>query len=223
MTDNKTNNSHSNLIYLTDSECLATINVESNSNTTKTNKTNVTQVNKSKNHKPRSPLLATSPTQRQGSYFEQLACDYLQQQGLQLVAKNWQQPKVGELDLVMIEAGVAWSTLVFVEVRQRQRSSFGDAALSVTPSKQRKIIKVAHYFLQQHPEYADYDCRFDVVAYNINKKDINKADIAKAKLGSNNAKSASSRLTKSNAIKPSMTKTSYQPEWLKGAFVAQAW
>ena len=90
MTDNKTNNSHSNLIYLTDSECLATINVESNLNTTKTNKTNVTQVNKSKNHKPRSPLLATSPTQRQGNYFEQLACDYLQQQGLQLVAKNWQ-------------------------------------------------------------------------------------------------------------------------------------
>lgn len=222
MTDNKTNNSHSNLIYLTDSECLATINVESNLNTTKTNKTNVTQVNKSKNHKPRSPLLATSPTQRQGNYFEQLACDYLQQQGLQLVAKNWQQPKVGELDLVMIEAGVAWSTLVFVEVRQRQRSSFGDAALSVTPSKQRKIIKVAQYFLQQHPEYADYDCRFDVVAYNINKTAINKADISKTRV-ENKSQPVSCRLTKSNATKPSMIKPSCQPEWLKGAFVAQAW
>ena len=229
MTDNKTNNSHSNhsnLIYLTDSERSANrvdINTESNSSTIKTNKANVTHVNKSKSHKSRSPLLATSPTQRQGSHFEQLACDYLQQQGLQLIAKNWQQPKVGELDLVMIEVGVAWSTLVFVEVRQRQCSSFGDAALSVTTSKQRKIIKAAQYFLQQYPKYADYDCRFDVVAYNINKTDLNKANIAKAKLESNNAKSASSRLTKSNAIKPSMTKTSYQPEWLKGAFVAQAW
>ncbi|WP_371747944.1 YraN family protein [Psychrobacter sp. M13] len=175
-------------------------------------------VNKSKSHKLRSPLLATSPTQRQGSYFEQLACDYLQQQGLQLIAKNWQQPKVGELDLVMIEVGVAWSTLVFVEVRQRQCSSFGDAALSVTTSKQRKIIKAAQYFLQQYPEYADYDCRFDVIAYNINKKDINKADIAKAKLEKDKLEPSNASVTKSNAIKPS-----YQPEWLKGAFVAQAW
>ncbi len=218
MTDNKIN---SNLRYLTDSEHSANrvnINAETNLNTIKTNKTNVAHVNKSKNHKPRSPLLATSPTQLQGSYFEQLACDYLQQQGLQLIAKNWQQPKVGELDLVMIEVGVAWSTLVFIEVRQRQRSNFGDAALSVTASKQRKIIKVAQYFLQQYPEYADYDCRFDVIAYNINKIDTNKADITKAELENNNSKFASCSLTKSNVIKPSC-----QPEWLKGAFVAQAW
>ncbi len=218
MTDNKIN---SNLRYLTDSEHSANrvnINAETNLNTIKTNKTNVAHVNKSKNHKPRSPLLATSPTQLQGSYFEQLACDYLQQQGLQLIAKNWQQPKVGELDLVMIEVGVAWSTLVFIEVRQRQRSNFGDAALSVTASKQRKIIKAAQYFLQQYPEYADYDCRFDVIAYNINKIDTNKADITKAELENNNSKFASCSLTKSNVIKPSC-----QPEWLKGAFVAQAW
>ena len=218
MTDNKIN---SNLRYLTDSEHSANrvnINAETNLNTIKTNKTNVAHVNKSKNHKPRSPLLATSPTQLQGSYFEQLACDYLQQQGLQLIAKNWQQPKVGELDLVMIEVGVAWATLVFIEVRQRQRSNFGDAALSVTASKQRKIIKAAQYFLQQYPEYADYDCRFDVIAYNINKIDTNKADITKAELENNNSKFASCSLTKSNVIKPSC-----QPEWLKGAFVAQAW
>ena len=169
------------------------------------------------------PLLATSPKQLQGNYFEQLAGEFLQQQGLQLIAKNWQQPKVGELDLVMVEVGVAWSTLVFIEVRQRQRSSFGDAALSVTASKQSKIIKAAKYFLQQHPEYADYECRFDVVAYNINKKDLNKAAIAKAKLENNKSQPASCSLTKSNAIKPSMIKLSYQPEWLVGAFVAQAW
>lgn len=67
------------------------------------------------------PLMATSPTQRQGSYFEQLACEFLQRQGLQLIAQNWQQPKIGELDLVMLETVSAWSTVVFVEVRQRQR------------------------------------------------------------------------------------------------------
>ena len=184
------------------------------------------------------PLLATSPKQLQGNYFEQLACEFLQQRGLQLIAKNWQQPKVGELDLVMVEVGVAWSTLVFVEVRQRQRSSFGDAALSVTASKQGKIIKAAKYFLQQHPEYADYECRFDVIAYNVNKTDSNKADInktarANAKLAHQNSPAASPDLvnngvinpniTNNNVINSSMINTSYQPEWLAGAFVAQAW
>ncbi|ERL55529.1 protein of unknown function UPF0102 [Psychrobacter aquaticus CMS 56] len=147
------------------------------------------------NHKLLHKTLAlNSPTQRQGSLFEQQACEFLQRQGLRLLAQNWQQPKIGELDLVMLETGPAWSTLVFIEVRQRQRSGFGDAALSVTPSKQRKVIKTAKYFLQQHPEYAHYDCRFDVIVYNTTSKMP-----LKGRLIDN------------------------QPEWLQGAFIANAW
>lgn len=147
------------------------------------------------NHKPScTPLSLTSPKQRQGGQFEQQACAFLQAQGLGLIAQNWQQPKVGELDLVMIETGSAWSTVVFVEVRQRQRSGFGDAALSITASKQRKVIKTAKYFLQQHPEYAQHDCRFDVIAYDT-----------------------------SNKMPPKGQLVDNQPEWLQGAFVASAW
>ena len=144
------------------------------------------------------PLNLTSPTQRQGSRFEQQACAFLQAQGLMLIAQNWQQPKVGELDLIMIEKGRAWSILVFIEVRQRQRSGFGDAALSVTKNKQHKIIKAARYFLQQHPEYNDYECRFDVITYDTNTKN-NSSDV----------KETSPKNT--------------QPEWLQGAFIASAW
>ncbi|MBO6199002.1 YraN family protein [Psychrobacter faecalis] len=144
------------------------------------------------------PLTLTSPTQRQGSRFEQQACAFLQAQGLILIAQNWQQPKVGELDLIMLEKGQAWSILVFIEVRQRQRSGFGDAALSVTKSKQYKIIKVARYFLQQHPEYNDYECRFDVIAYDTNTK--------------NNSRDVKETTSKNT-----------QPEWLQGAFIASAW
>lgn len=144
------------------------------------------------------PLTLTSPTQRQGSRFEQQACAFLQAQGLILIAQNWQQPKVGELDLIMLEKGQAWSILVFIEVRQRQRSGFGDAALSVTKSKQYKIIKAARYFLQQHPEYNDYECRFDVIAYDANTK--------------NNSRDVKETTSKNT-----------QPEWLQGAFIASAW
>ena len=108
--------------------------------------------------------------------------------------QNWQKPKVGELDLVMIETGSAWSTLVFIEVRQRKSSNYGDAALSVTASKQRKVIKTAQSFLQQHPEYAHYDCRFDVIAYNT--------------------------MSKSNSRNEQLD---HQPEWIQNAFIASAW
>ena len=144
------------------------------------------------------PLTLTSPTQRQGSRFEQQACAFLQAQGLILIAQNWQQPKVGELELIMLEKGQAWSILVFIEVRQRQRSGFGNAALSVTKSKQYKIIKAARYFLQQHPEYNDYECRFDVIAYDTNTK--------------NNSRDVKETTSKNT-----------QPEWLQGAFIASAW
>ena len=144
------------------------------------------------------PLTLTSPTQRQGSRFEQQACDFLQAQGLLLITQNWQQPKVGELDLIMIEKGKGWSTLVFIEVRQRQRSGFGDAALSVTKNKQHKIIKAARYFLYQHPEYNEYECRFDVIAYDTNNRN------------------------KTNDIKETLPEN-IQPEWLQGAFIASAW
>ena len=148
------------------------------------------------------PLTLTSPKQRQGSRFEQQACEFLQAQGLILIAQNWQQPKVGELDLVMLEKGQAWSTLVFVEVRQRKRSEFGDAALSVTASKQRKIIKAARYFLQQYPKYNDYECRFDVIAYNT--------------IDNNNHKNEITNPSKTHL-------KNEQPEWLQGAFITAAW
>ena len=153
------------------------------------------------------PLSLTSPTQRQGSRFEQQACEFLEAQGLLLITQNWQQPKVGELDLIMIEKGQAWSTLVFIEVRQRQRSGFGDAALSVTKNKQNKIIKAAHYFLQQHPEYNEYECRFDVIAYDTN---------------TNTNTNTNANKNKTNDIKEILPEN-IQPEWLQGAFIASAW
>ena len=141
------------------------------------------------------PLILTSPKQRQGAHFERLALMFLQQQGLTLIAQNWQQAKVGEIDLIMIETGQAWSTLVFIEVRQRKKSSFGNAVLSVTPAKRRKIIKTAQYFLQHHPQYADFDCRFDVIAYDETADKAHKTGY----------------------------QPKHQPDWLQGAFMASAW
>lgn len=112
------------------------------------------------------PYQLTSPKQCQGAVYESLACTFLQQQGLTLVAKNWHVARVGELDLVMQSHPKTQPTLVFVEVRQRAQSGFGSAAGSITLAKQRKLIKTAEYFLMQHPQFELYACRFDVVTFD---------------------------------------------------------
>lgn len=96
-----------------------------------------------------------------GDAFEQRACVELERAGLALLARNYS-TRYGELDLVMRDAG----TVVFVEVRYRLHASHGDAAASVTPAKQGRLIKAAQLWLTQNPKHAKACCRFDVVTYD---------------------------------------------------------
>ncbi|MGQ4003690.1 YraN family protein [Francisellaceae bacterium CB52] len=60
------------------------------------------------------------------------------------------------------------NTLIFVEVKYRKSANFGTAQEMVSKSKQRKIINTADIFLEQKPQYQNYECRFDVIAINNN-------------------------------------------------------
>lgn len=92
-----------------------------------------------------------------GEAAEDRALQYLQQQGLSLVERNFR-CKGGEIDLVMQER----NTLVFVEVRKRADNRYGGAAASVTARKQARLIIAAHIFLQRYR--MPPPCRFDVMA-----------------------------------------------------------
>ncbi len=96
-----------------------------------------------------------------GDGFEQRACGELERAGLKLLARNYA-TRHGELDLVMTEG----NTVVFVEVRYRKSASHGDAAASVTPAKQARLILAAQHWLAAHPHHARQTCRFDVVSYD---------------------------------------------------------
>ena len=120
-----------------------------------------------------------SPKQQQGNHYETLAKRHLEAQGLTFFAKNWHHKNIGELDLVMIDDREQLPSLVIVEVRQRNMSNFGTGLDSITPSKQRKIIKATQAFLQCHEQFVDYDVRFDVVVFHgsINGSTINGSTI----------------------------------------------
>ena len=95
-----------------------------------------------------------------GRDWENAALAYLQQAGLELLARNFT-TRLGEIDLVMRDrhAGV-----VFVEVRYRGAAARASAAASVGPAKRAKLLRAAGIYLQAHPLLADAECRFDVIA-----------------------------------------------------------
>ena len=96
-----------------------------------------------------------------GDEFEQRACGELERAGLHVLARNYHTRR-GELDLIMRDG----DTIVFVEVRYRRSAGHGDAATSVTPAKQARLILAAQQWLSAHPEHARRTCRFDVVSYD---------------------------------------------------------
>ena len=98
-------------------------------------------------------------TQRQasGAAGEARALAHLQQHGLVLVDRNFL-CKVGEIDLIMRER----HSLVFIEVRARAKGRHGSAADSITPAKQRRLLRAAQRYLQRFR--VPPACRFDVVA-----------------------------------------------------------
>ncbi|CDG86069.1 YraN family protein [Janthinobacterium agaricidamnosum] len=98
-----------------------------------------------------------SEKQRQGRLAEDQALDYLARHGLILVQRNFS-CKGGEIDLIMRQREV----LVFVEVRQRAGKEYGGAAASITPAKQRRLIRAAQFYLLRLKQLPP--CRFDVIA-----------------------------------------------------------
>lgn len=98
-------------------------------------------------------------TRQIGQYAEQFSLAYLLAQQLTFLYKNYHS-RYGEIDLIMLDQ----DCLCFIEVRARKYHSLVNSLETVDIRKQRKIILSAQVFLQQYPDYQDYDCRFDVIA-----------------------------------------------------------
>lgn len=93
-----------------------------------------------------------------GASAERSAAELLLAAGYQIVERNFR-CKAGELDIVARDGDV----LVFVEVRSRSDDEHGAAVEMIRRTKQRRVARVAAYYLATvEPSYDE--CRFDVVA-----------------------------------------------------------
>jgi putative endonuclease len=98
---------------------------------------------------------------RVGDRGEALALGYLVKKGYALVERNYRTRR-GEIDLILTHG----NTLVFVEVKLRRGTGFGDPLEAVTSRKQARIRLIAEQYLAERGEdFADgFDTmRFDVV------------------------------------------------------------
>ncbi len=93
-----------------------------------------------------------------GRFGEQCAADYLQRAGMIVLARNWRCPD-GELDLVVRDGDM----VVFVEVKTRSSTRYGEPAEAVTRLKAARVRRLAVRWLAEHPGY-DVQLRFDVVS-----------------------------------------------------------
>jgi putative endonuclease len=112
-----------------------------------------------------------------GGRGETLALRMLKRRGLKVLARNYRCP-AGEADLIVLDKATRGDsgaeTIVFVEVKTRSSDRYTDPQYAVNADKQRRMRKIADYFLTTRP--ADgYNVRFDVVAICL--RDGNKPEI----------------------------------------------
>ncbi len=100
----------------------------------------------------------TYARQRLGLLGEDLARVELERLGYQILDRRYRS-RFGEIDLIARDG----PTVVFVEVKTKADSRFGDPAEMVTTQKQRRLVSMAEEYASGHHLHAT-PCRFDVVA-----------------------------------------------------------
>lgn len=100
-----------------------------------------------------------------GARGEAAAAGYLQRAGMTVACVNWRTAS-GEIDIV------AWDgpDLVLVEVKTRRSMRMGTPEEAVSPTKQRKLVRLARAYLAE-TDARPRMVRFDVVSLRVLAED----------------------------------------------------
>ncbi|MCR5342182.1 MAG: YraN family protein [Butyrivibrio sp.] len=99
-----------------------------------------------------------------GTYYENLACDYLTENGAKIVCRNFRS-KSGEIDIVARDD----KYISFIEVKYRTGTRFGDAEAAVDYRKQMIICRVSDFYRRRYGISDDFPIRYDVVAIKVDE------------------------------------------------------
>lgn len=94
-----------------------------------------------------------------GAEYEKRAEQFLCKEGILILERNFR-CRQGEIDLI----GKHQNCLVFVEVKYRSSNQAGLPEEAVGIAKQKRICRVAEFYLYTHQQYGNCMIRYDVVA-----------------------------------------------------------
>jgi len=100
---------------------------------------------------------------RIGAWGEEIASQYLETKGYQILARNWRTQE-GEVDLIAQDG----DAVVFVEVKTRTSKDFGWPEDSITQTKRRRLQRSAMAYLSDQ-DLMDTHWRIDVIAIDRNR------------------------------------------------------
>jgi len=100
-----------------------------------------------------------------GHWGEQQAAEFLTARDYEILAHNVRTP-YGEIDLIANHGDV----LIFVEVKTRRSTHFGNPEEAVTAEKQTHLLEACQHYLQEHPDLQG-DWRIDVIAIQVRRGD----------------------------------------------------
>jgi putative endonuclease len=96
-------------------------------------------------------------TKQTGDSGEQIAQEHLRKKGYRILETNWRFKRL-EVDIIASREDV----IVFVEVKTRMTSFFGDPEEAVNRKKQNGIVSAAHQYIVTRD--IALEARFDVIS-----------------------------------------------------------
>ncbi len=102
-----------------------------------------------------------------GNKYEQIAADYLEELGYQILDRNWHYSNRGELDIVALDPRrFGEEYLVFIEVKARE-AAMRDSLNAVGYHKIQQLKKLAQAYLNfKKLKAINTNISFDVIAFN---------------------------------------------------------
>ena len=103
-----------------------------------------------------------------GKIGEDLAVQYLLDNGYQILERNWRAYRK-EIDIIAIDG----KDIVFIEVKTRQSSEYGTPEMAVNRQKRSHIYAAASAYYFEH--HIDLNVRFDIISilYSSDHPEIN--------------------------------------------------
>ncbi|HOB20490.1 MAG TPA: YraN family protein [Candidatus Atribacteria bacterium] len=98
-----------------------------------------------------------------GAFGEEKACEFLQENGYEILARNYRS-RAGEIDIIAMKDDI----LVFTEVKTRTSTAFGMPSEAVSYKKQDKYFRTAMHYITETGT-RDIAYRFDIIEVVVEK------------------------------------------------------